>query len=338
MTPVATLYASFTSSTSAFTAAGNYTITASYSGDTNYAASTSTAQSVSIKYPAPFIVTTPNSVSVAPNTPVTLTSIVDTSGHGPTPDNSIKYVNNSNGNTLTGTETYIATTDANGNTALQVMFTFNPTFGMQAQARFAGDSNYPAAESSTNVFVTVSGNDFSLGTNPETGLTVSTPGGSGSLYIIVSGQSGFNGTVNFSPSSCTGLPAEAKCSFSPSSVTGANPPFTGTQLTITTTGPHQVAMNRGWSQPLTWTFASLMLVGAFFLAPSPRRSKSLTLAAFACLLAFSAVSCGGGGGGGGGTRTDPGTPPGSYNITVTATSGSGSAALTHTTTFTLVVQ
>ncbi|MCU1270243.1 MAG: peptidase and in, kexin, sedolisin [Acidobacteriaceae bacterium] len=326
------------SSSSPFANAGNYSITASYSGDGNYAPSTSSPTSISVKYPAPNIVTTPNAVSVAPNTPLTLTSIVDTSGKGPLPGSSITYVDNSNGNTLTGTETYIPTTDANGNTALQVTFTFTPTFSMQAQAEFAGDSNYPAAQSTNNVFITVSGNDFSLGTNPQTGLTISTPGASGSLFIIVSGQSGFNGTVNFSPSSCTGLPAEAQCSFNPSSVTGANPPFTGTQLTITTMGPHPVGLNRSWwGQRLTWTFASLMLVGAFFLAPSPRRSKSLALAAFACVFAFSAVSCGGGGGGGG-SGSDPGTPSGSYTITVAGTSGSGTSAVTHTTTFTLVVQ
>jgi len=337
--PIASLNALFTSSTLALPNAGTYSITASYSGDANYAGATSAAQRVAVKYPAPDIVTTPNSISVAPNTPLTLTSIVDTSGKGPLPASSIIYVDNSNGNTLAGTESYAPTTDANGNTALQVTFTFNPTFSMQAQAQFAGDSNYPAVQSTNNVFITVSGNDFSLGTNPQTGLTISTPGASGSLFIIVSGQSGFNGTVNFSPSSCTGLPAEAKCSFNPSSVTGANPPFTGTQLTITTMGPHPVGLNRSlWGQRVTWTFASLMLVGAFFLVPSPRRSKSLVLAAFACVFAFSAVSCGGGGGGGGGSGSDPGTPPGSYAVTVTGTSGSGSAAITHTTTFTLVVQ
>jgi hypothetical protein len=62
----------------------------------------------------------------------------------------------------------------------------------------------------------------------KTSLTVKV-GGSAATMVSVTPQNGFSGNIIFS---CSGLPAETACSFSPASVTAAGNPVT-TQLTIT---------------------------------------------------------------------------------------------------------
>lgn len=316
--------------------AGTALITASYTDNGNYTSSgPSAATSVSVKYAPPFVSINPNSATVAANASLTLTALVDTSSTGPAPTGSIPFVDLTNGATLTGDETYATVTDASGNSGLRATFTFTPAVNMVVQPQFAGDSNYPAAQAEEESTITVTGTDFNLAANPST-LTIGALGGSQNLIIIVGGQSGYSGTINFS-SSCTGLPPEATCSFGASSVVGIG----SSTLTIATAGPHHVAANRlpGSIPRSLWTAGFAMTFAGIFLMKGPknqrRLSALLSLLAFAALLAMPACGGGGtGGGGGGGGHLDPGTPAGSYPITITATSGT----ITHTANFTLVVQ
>jgi hypothetical protein len=333
--PFTTLIAYFNSSISAFPSAGTYNLTASYAGDGNYANATSPATPIKVQYPMPRISMTSAGVTVAAGTSVTVSAAVDTQlKNVPPPTGSVSFYYYGSSVPLQGTISYSPTTDVNGNVVLQASLPFVPPANMSVAAQFNGDSSYPAASGSGLEDLSVTGTDFSLISSLPSVSTV--PGVPGMLQIYVLGQSSFAGTVAFSSTSCSGLPKESTCAFSPSSMTAPG----SINLTVNTTAPHTLAAipqhlsGEFWACSFGLPFAAVLLIDV-------RRRRwpiLLTLAIMAFLLV--GVGCGGGsgGGGGGGGGSDPGTPSGSYNVTVTGTSGSGSSAISHTTTFTLVVQ
>src|SRR6185369_3877317 len=159
-------------------------------------------------------------------------------------------------------------------------------------------------------------------------MTIASPGGSGTLMLTITGQSGYNSTINFTAASCSGLPRESTCSFSPAAVTGSG----SSTVTVTTTAAHNAKLeNPGW-----WGASiSMTLAGVFLLGGGAKRrrfGRLLSVYAFALLITI--AGCGGGSSSGGGGNHDPGTPVGASVVTVTATGGS----ITHTATFTLNVQ
>ncbi len=153
---------------------------------------------------------------------------------------------------LSGTERYQNVTGNNGSPALQASFTFVPPVNENISANYSGDSSYPAALG-IGGNLTVVGNDFSL-TIVSPSITVKA-GQQQSNMIDINGQSNYVGPISFSGSSCSGLPNESTCSFSPASVTGTG----WTEVTIATAGPHIIASSR---QPSLGGF-----VLASFLAP-----------------------------------------------------------------------
>jgi hypothetical protein len=206
-------------------------------------------------------------------------------------------------------------------------------------ASYAGDSNYPSNGGGGLANITVTGTDFALvpGASPS---LITHPGEAGGVLLFVQGQSNYNLTINFSSASCSGLPRESSCSFSPSSITGSG----STNVTFNTMAPHALATNLKTHSrskllltALGMPFAGLLLIGI-----SRRRSWRATALCLALGILFIGAGCGGSGGssggGGGGGSTDPGTPLGTYPVTITATAGSGSSAITHTISFTLIVQ
>jgi hypothetical protein len=70
--------------------------------------------------------------------------------------------------------------------------------------------------------------EFSITANP-TSLNIAR-GQSGTVTLTITPTNGYTQAVSFA---CSGLPSQANCTFSPSTVTPANNPVT-TQLTITT--------------------------------------------------------------------------------------------------------
>ena len=190
-------------------------------------------------------------------------------------------------------------------------------------------------------FVFGEGQPFSI--SADSGVSVSSPGQSGSTTITVSPNGGFTGTVTLS---CTpdSAATEADCTFTSGSTSGATLPvdLNGSSATVTfnvtTTAPHSVAALHvvpfGMPAGLTATAMLLLLIPVVHR----RRRGTLGLAALACILILGACGSGGSGGGGGGGHTDPGTPSGNYTFTVTGTSGSGSSAATVSTSVPVAVQ
>ncbi len=190
-------------------------------------------------------------------------------------------------------------------------------------------------------FVFGEGQPFSI--SADAGVSVSSPGQSGSTTITVSPNGGFNGTVTLS---CTPDPAasETDCTFTSGSTTGAtvDVPLNGSSATVTfnvtTTASHTVPALHvvRFAAPggLVATAILLLLIPVVYR----RRRGTLGLAALACLLILGACGSSGSGGGGGGGHTDPGTPSGNYTFTVTGTSGSGSSAATVSTSVAVAVQ
>jgi subtilase family serine protease len=181
--------------------------------------------------------------------------------------------------------------------------------------------------------------DFSLSASPKA-VTITSAGGTGTTVLTVTGTTTpqtYAGTVNFSNTSCSGLPALSTCSFSPATITGSGT----TTITITTTAATSKVLPAGkptgFHGPVntkvvfTLALSSLLLL-LFYQARRPRWSAAAAL--LMCFSLAALAGCSGGPSGGGGTGTT-GTPTTSDAIiTVTGVSGT----ITHNTTFTLSVQ
>jgi hypothetical protein len=132
--------------------------------------------------------------------------------------------------------------------------------------------------------------------------------------------------------SCTQLPANTTCSFSPSSVAGGNGSST---LVVQTSAPQQSEENSRLPGKLGITaLAGLVL---FFLPWRMRRSR----AGWPMLLVFLALSIAAAAGinaCGGSSRLTGGTPVGAQSITVTGSATNGAQTETEQTTVTLNVQ
>ena len=314
-----------------FSSSGTHTVDAQYSGDPNYSGSTTPPVAVPVYYQ------TTTALSANPLNPpaggsTTLTALIDTPAKNLNPTGTVTF-SYYGGSQLPGTPTLTPVTNSNGNSALQATLNFTPISNSSTIAAvYSGDSNYLQSGSGAYTVV-VGGDDFAFTASGST-LTVSR-GQTGAVSFGIDGQASYNATINFAPSSCSGLPSQSSASFSPTSVTGSG----GTTLFIATTAPQAVRAAKGGAL-LGWRLACLMPFAGMILLLRGRRWCGFGMVLALILLAITLVStgCGGGSGGtggtGGGGGTGTGTPTGSYTITVTATDGTH----THSATFTLVVQ
>ena len=315
-------------------APGSHAVVAHYNGDAGFNASTSPTVNVTVTKAPTTIAVTSSGSTVTQGTQVALTATVSTNSGGAGPSGQVTFLA---GGTpiMPGSPVQVIGVDGKGNiqngalTAAQgsaVLVTSLPLGQNSITAQYSGDGNYLASPTSSAVTVNVVP-DFTFAAAAPS-VTVASPGASGTVMLTITGQPGYNGTVNFSATSCSGLPSESTCSFSPALVTGTG----STTLTIATTAAHSASLEGPgwWTTGLGGALAGVLLLGG----PSRRRawSRLLSLMAFAFLISI--AGCGGGGSSGGGGNTDPGTPMGTSTIVVTATSGT----ISHITTFTLNVQ
>jgi uncharacterized membrane protein len=228
------------------------------------------------------------------------------------------------GQTLLGTGTL-----ANG--VASYTATSFPTGDAILSAQYSGDTNFVQSTSaSIPVFTVTPGN---------TSLNVS-QAGSVSDVLTLAVASGYSGTLQFT---CNGLPQNATCSFSPSSVafTGSTSSATST-LTVQTGGVASLSLpasHFGGSRTTTWA-AMLGLPSLLALALASRRRRlgaALRMMALLLLLCGAANSLTGcaGGGSSGSKSSSTTTPPGTYTVQVVT---SGASGLTQTTSLSVTVQ
>jgi hypothetical protein len=180
----------------------------------------------------------------------------------------------------------------------------------------AAAKDYLASAVVSAAYTIIVPRDFSVTASPAS-LTV-TAGDSAATNVSIAPQGSFSSSVSFA---CSGLPAGATCSFSPSSVTPIGPAAATTTLTLSTTTAS--AALDGNRQPL---FPEMALAVTLCCIGWTRRRRMLTL----LLLAVSAAGLSLLSGCGGGSLT-----PASVTSTITITATSGS--LSHSTTFSITV-
>jgi hypothetical protein len=278
-----------------FTTSGIKTITASYSGDSDYGASSSPTASVSVLYPTTEIIT--SSAQIVPaGTTVTLTALVSTTQKNLPPTGTFTFY--STNGILNATPTITQVTDSSGYSALQATITVTITSTIDFSFHYSGDSNYVAGQSND---IQIGVPDFSI-FPVVNGVTV-TAGQTQQLGFNINALFGFTGTVgNFT---CSGLPADATCSFNPTQVANS-----GTiTLTITTAAMGQARQRVSSETPpkRLWLVEASVLVGVCLIGTSKRRREA-GMVLLICILVL-LPSCGGGGAGGGGGGGTPNPTP-----------------------------
>ncbi len=282
--------------------AGTYGITATYSGDTNYQAVTagqSNSAPITIKASTSSFTLTANPTSVA----ITPGGAAGTSTITVTPTGGFN-----------GSVTLAASGLPSGVTA---QFNPNPTTTTSTLSLTASSSATTGPAT-----VTITGTSGSLNATATITLTVNqtftvpatltaplaaNPGQSTTTTMSVATGSGANFTNNVTFSACSGLPAGATCSFSPTQIAaGATSPQTVT-ITIKTAGPftgvageaRRAGTRRAalGPKPRLWLPLSLPLAGMLLVGLAGRRlPRSYKVAALCLALALAGllVACGGG--------------------------------------------
>ncbi len=312
--------------------AGLHAITAIYNGDLSFQSSNSRAANLTITRASTATLVQSSATPAASGSNVALEAMVDTDSNGVAPSGNVIFFNDG---TQLATAPLAATINPQtGHPRGSAMYqtTALPNGQNSIIAQYTSDSNYDTSTSSS-ITVTIAP-DYALAFSaPNPVLTITSPGGSGTLTLTVTGQTGFNGTVSFSASACSGLPSYSACSFNPASVTGNG----STTIAVVTTAPHIV--HPGESSAARYLGAAhggIVLAGVFVLGLAPRRKRRWASLLGMLLLAWllTIAGCSGGGGGGGSGNHTPGTPKGSFPVTITGDDGN----FKNTVKFTLTIQ
>jgi N-acetylneuraminic acid mutarotase len=302
-------------------AVGSYSITASYGGSSSDYASVSSPPIAVTVSPAPttaVLTASPNPAPFGANVTFTATvgisTVVPIVSPAVTPTGTVSFYD---GTTLLATEN-IASGVATYSTSALSVGSHNIT------ADFAANPDFNASPSNLVVEV-INPADFSISASP--GSQSVYTGEAATYTVTITPGTGFDLPVALS---CTQLPANTSCSFSPATVNGG---AWNSTLVVQTAPPSPVTTASALSAKLRVT-----ALAGFFLLIIPRRlrryrkSWPLFLVILAILAAGTAITaCSAPG------PLAGGTPLGAQTIAVTGTATNGSQTLTHTANATLNV-
>jgi hypothetical protein len=303
-------------------AAGAHSIIAGYNGDLSF--------KTSLSSPIPFTITQASTTTTATALGTTLSATVTTNSGGSGPTGTVTFfvdgaqagspVAVSSVSGVINPQTDAVTTGASATASSMVSKPPSSSF----KAIYNGDTNYVASTSSTS-------GDFTF-TAGAALVNVPSQGASGTVTLTLTAMNGFVGGVQFTGASCSGLPSESTCSFSPASLPGSGT----TTLTITTKAPATAMLSPENRQTPGWWAATsgFALAGMLLLGVPSKRRQVNTLLSLVVVGLLTLSACGGGSGSSTKPPPDPGTPFGKSSVVVTATSG----MLKHTVNFTLNVQ
>ncbi len=284
---------------------GSYPATAAFAGTSNFEASSNSLTQVITAAPtATGLTATPNPGNQ--NQPVTLTATVGSGVTAVGKGNVTFY----DGATALGTSALVSSGTASFNATFTVLGAHNLT------ALYAGNADF--LSSTSPIFKeTITAGDFSISATPA-GPSVYT-GQSSAVNVSVASINGFNQPLALS---CSGLPANTTCAFTPAAFSNGQG---ATRLVIQTSAPQHSAA------------ASLSILGMLtllFLPGWKRRSGFVRLGVLLFVLGAAASLSGCASA----DAITGGTPPGKYHVAVTASTTRPGAPLVHSADVTLTVK
>ena len=309
----------------AATLPGTYTINAAYNAGGAFTASGDTSHTLTISQAVSTVVLASSTGNANLNASITFTATV-TGTASIAPTGSVSFYDGSSllgsGTVMQGVATYSTSSLAAG---------VHPM-----TAVYSGDANF-AGSTSAQYVQTITAPDYSLTANP-TSLSLNA-GQTGTVIFTFAPVGGYTGTVNFT---CSGMPANASCSFSPASLTASgNNTKQTTTLTITTKGSSTgtVSSNRTPRLPAPANSSTMLtrmspipaLLFGLLLGWQRRRLRwaaRVLVMALAAAILLGLYACGG---------SPPTTAAGAYSVVITASGGSGGGSSAHTVSFTLTV-
>ena len=253
------------------------------------------------------------------STPITLTATLIANGPAP-PTGTISFFANG---TLVGTAQNVVNLGTTANPVYGAILTntFSTPAVYAITATYSGNS-YFKTSTSTSTSVTSSVAAFTASAISSHQQNTVAPGQTG-LYSFTLAQNVYSGTITMS---CSGLPANSSCSFSPTSITANGCSTTSTvSLSILT---QQGAVSSSLGIAGRSVFSILSMVSGFGLAlliglrrrQTPMRFGEIAMVLALLLGTSGLVACGSG------VQAAAPTPAGSYTVTVTATGSTGATS------------
>ncbi|MGP0021077.1 MAG: protease pro-enzyme activation domain-containing protein [Candidatus Sulfotelmatobacter sp.] len=319
---------------------GVYPISARYGGDRTYAPSTSPQFSYIFVYPEPSSTTVSVLTADQNGTAVPFTGGPFGSFVYLRADVAAQSGQGIPGGTITFTDSfgpipgvpYPLPLNTQGNTATPNGVLNFDTGTHTISASYSGDGSFNPSSSTQSQTFTITPGFYASISNAPTVVVISAPGASGQTQVTIANSTGFSGTISLA---CSGLPYEATCTFTPSTLAANGTPNTAyASITVSTTAPATTRAAVPRSQqylPTGWVLGTGLLFSALVVSSKHPRARGVLLLLIVAL-AVTVPSCGGGSSSGPPPNT--GTPTGNSNVIVTATSGTTKSQ----TGFTLVVQ
>jgi parallel beta-helix repeat protein len=290
--------------------AGAYTLSASYPGTSAFQPSSSNPITLTV---APDPTTTSLASNVNPQqvgSPVTFAVKVTAVG---TPAGTITLLDN-------GQPIASAPLDSTGAAAITLSTLAIGTHPITASYSPANGNFLPSASSVLNQVIVLALGDFSIAVTPASQSIYT--GEAAGFSVVLSPSNGWNRDVTLT---CTGLPANTTCAFTPATVPGGKGTAT---LSIQTAAPRQTStlVPTGPGTAIALCFLILLPF------TGPRKPFRRYFALFALAAVVSAISaCGA-------NAASGGTTPGTYTINVTGTFAADGQSISRSATVTLTVK